>query len=153
MDKELLNEMMFLSVQKTVESLAFAEVYTAQDGLTDKTAAKVSIGVDSPAQGEFTLIIDTGVISVIAQNLFSQPADAISPEKIDDLLSELLNTIAGSFLGKSLSEETAFSLGLPKVNGAINIDNLSDVSLQWHFTLDEMPFSIYLDGGIVKDLQ
>jgi len=72
--------------------------------------------------------------------------------KMKDLLSELLNTIAGSFMSHTLPENTSFKLGLPE--HIPNSDLSSSLSaVNWNFTVEGSSFAIIASGDLVDHLE
>ena len=148
MDKETLNKLMHEAAEKTIENFAFAEVYTIDSAKPyPKSAFQAEMKVKEPAAGDFCLVSSKELLSMIAENLFALPADQIPENKMQDLLAELLNTIAGRFLNDALPDDTSFTLDLPKRCPPAP-PAASPSLLPWHFTIEDMPFSVYLSGEI-----
>jgi|GEM_PF-6860399 len=151
MDLEHINKTMLTATQESIESLAFAEVYASTDPtpMSSKDCLQVQMDITSPASGFFILQAPTAMLEEIAQTLFPATED-LSETQINDLASELLNTIGGNFLSKILPESTSFSLGLPQIMTLTTPDEQDQLS--WNFNLDEISFSLYLTGEIVCNL-
>jgi len=149
MNLEQINETMLEATQESVESFAFAEVFTSTDLVElDEDCLQVQMDVISPSTGTFILHASQAMIGEIAQSLF--PSDEeLTKAKTNDLASELLNTIGGNFLKKTLPESTSFLLGLPEITSP---SPPNEHLLQWNFSLEEIPFSIYLTGEIINTL-
>lgn len=151
MELDTVNTTMLEATQESVESLAFAEVFKSKKPLdiNDKTL-QVQMDISSPETGTFILQAPHEMIELIAQSLF--PAgEELTESKTNDLASELLNTIGGNFLTKILPDSTSFSLGLPQISSPALPKEQEDL-LKWSFTLEEIPFSLYLTGEIVHIL-
>lgn len=142
MKKVLLDNIIYDSVSKTIESMAFAEVLPTELSMVKSGKEDaVALSVSEPCAGSFQMIISRELLCAIAEAMLGTPREEIPEESLLDFLSELLNTIAGSVLNAALPDNMKFSLGLPHI---ISVDELSKTAqaAQWNFTVMETVFSI-----------
>jgi hypothetical protein len=152
-EKPQLDEKLFESVSKTIENLAFTEIFPTE--LEMPEAGKdyaVSLNVTEPCKGEFQLEISGELLYFIGEPIFARPKEEISEESRLDFLSELLNTIVGSFLSAALPGDTKFSLGLPQ-ESAVDKSAATEQSIRWNFSAEETIFSLSASKGLVEYLQ
>lgn len=138
MERAVMDSILIEVVAGVLESLAFAEVFAANRPLDFSHAEKVNsvaIEILAPFAGQLELHMRRAYLCEMAEALFTEPAAGIGREKIIDLLAELLNTMAGSFLSMVLAADVKFRLGVPR-----EIDwrpAPPGDGAQWHFRVDD----------------
>ena len=153
MNKDAFSPRMFTAVSTTMENMAFAEaVMSETDFIPSEGSPCVTLAIAEPFTGSLTMPVSKEFLVHIAEALFSVPVEEIDDAKMKDLLSELLNTIAGSFMTQTLPEDTSFKLGIPEhVLATCLPTSLSAV--QWNFTVEENSFSIIASEELVDYLE
>jgi len=147
-----LDNIIYESVAKTVENMAFTEVLPTDFEMVETgNEYAVTISVLEPCKGYFTMRISRELLIFISESMLAKPGEEIKEENLFDFLSELLNTIAGSFLSAALPDDTKFSLGLPEIIGA---DKASATvqAMRWNFIAEEAIFSISASGELIEYL-
>lgn len=157
MERTALDRILTNVVSKAIESLAFAEVFESVQPLEFSKAENihsVSIDIQEPFRGKIELHMRLSYLREIAEALYTKPMAEIGPKKLIDLLSELLNTMAGIFLSMVLADDVKFVLGLPT-----EIDPQAEPTSyggQWHYTVndDTTPsFSLCLSNDFYEKLE
>ncbi len=152
MEKEQLDDVMYESVAKTLESMTFTEVLpTNLDMVVTGNEYGVALNVLEPYPGLFQMIISHELLYVISEALFTLPREEIKEESLLDFSSELLNTIVGSFLNAALPDGIKLRLGLPeriRSNGLSETDSV----VRWNFNAEETIFSISASGQLAEFL-
>jgi CheY-specific phosphatase CheX len=96
----------------TVADFAFISLEERQDSVTaDSDRLQVILPVKLPVPGYFLLAADQELVDEIAGNVLEvdQPTAAVR----SDILSELLNTIAGRVMEGIIPKTVSYELGLP----------------------------------------
>lgn len=75
-----------------------------------------------PLEGTFSLTISPALLKTVSANVYGLDNDAVDAEMERDVLSELTNTIAGSWMRAISSQDQLYELGLPELIGADFID-------------------------------
>ena len=152
-----MNENVSLSIRKaaskTFESLAFLEVFPKESTVETEQSGlmAVHLRVIKPFHGWLGLKTSKSFLAGVAQRLFALSASDISDEQLNDLLNELLNTIAGSFLATALPGDQPFSISLPLPGlGEGNANNLN--MFVWNFASEAGDFTLCGGGEIIEKL-
>lgn len=143
------------AVSQTLENMAFMEViehYDQDFEIPENDLAWASLLIKDPVQGEVRLALTESSLKELTGAIFSLEEDAISREKMDDILHELLNTIVGLFMSKLLTDNQHFNIGLPEA-GHGNLPELEDGIVWKLMTSDENPLQIFLTGASVIALR
>jgi len=147
-----ISEQIMKASSKTLESLAFLEVYAAEESVdySEMEVMSVHLQILEPCKGTLGLQTSKTFLRKVGEGIFSIPADDLDSQQIEDLLNELLNTIAGSFLSLALSddEQFAISLPIPGLGGLGPADNHS----HWDFSTDAGNFTIHATGDMLEEL-
>lgn len=152
MEKSQLDTMIFESVAKTIENMAFTEILPTDLKMTEADDEyAVFIPVLEPCTGCFTMTISRNLLCFIAESMLAIPGEEISEANLLDFLSEVLNTISGSFLSAALPGDTPFSLGLPKTVPT-NVISAPVPTMPWNFIAEQTIFSVVVSGDIVEHL-
>ncbi|MGA1823962.1 MAG: chemotaxis protein CheX [bacterium] len=156
--EENLNILMVTVVSRVLENMAFMEVMECDTIVMPHdipNLAWCSLLVKDPVLGEFKLFMPKNLNLKIAEAVYGLSDEELTDQILDDTLGELLNTIAGSFFKKVLSDDQTFTLGLPVIaslekeneTGAmapsIHIDS---PSIEWNFTLEGEPLLLASSG-------
>ncbi|MFH1075373.1 MAG: response regulator, partial [Pseudomonadota bacterium] len=114
-----LQEIMAAASIETFENMAFMEVVqTDQDALLSEESdtLKASILVHDPFTAEFRLALPRELVAAIAETLYPSGDSPNTDQTLFDVLSELLNTIAGRVLSETVPGEHTFRIGLPQTS-------------------------------------
>ena len=77
----------------------------------------------------------------------------LSPAQMQDILHELLNTIAGLFMTNLLPGDQQFKIGLPE-QGEGALPEVDEDTVAWKMmTSEENPFQVYVSGAAFATLE
>ena len=142
------------AVMEVMEGMAFMEILATRDEEAMAEAQNVlgvSLLVHEPVQWEFKLSIPLDLLGELAEAVFASPREELAPESLNDLMAEILNTVAGRFLTQILKDDQIYNLGLPEICPE-NSSNGDQPWKQWFFTADAKPFSIRILGTAPENL-
>lgn len=138
------------AVSQTLENMAFTEAmehYNQDYEIPADELAWSSILIQDPVQGEIRLAMPGTVLRSLTGSIFGLDEDEITQSQMDDILHELLNTIAGLFMAKLLKEDQAFKLGLPEP-GAGPLPEADENAVVWKLmTAEEAPLLLVASGA------
>jgi len=143
-------EIIAASVTETFENMAFMAVARTSEGdpvIGKSDVLKTSILVYEPCQGEFSLILPISFTTGIAKTIYGLPDENITEEVLLDLLSEILNTIAGRVMTRILPEDMTFSLGIPEPGADAILDQDSQ-TVACRFIAGGEPFTVVASGNM-----
>ncbi|MDO3378092.1 chemotaxis protein CheX [Geoalkalibacter halelectricus] len=143
-----IEQAMFEAVSTTLENMAFMDIQPLRvphdcDG--HARVFRASLLVKDPLQGELCLIMPEELLREIASGIYAAPPEELPRRKLSDILTELLNTIAGLFLSRALPANQTFELGLPEIT-EVNCREIEPTLLQWHFQADAGHFCLSAGG-------
>lgn len=140
---------------ETLENMAFTEVEAVGLPSPDATETSpegqpgevlwVSLLVHNPIQGEFRLAMPKTLIQKVAETIYVPAEGSVSDKQLYDTMGEILNTVAGRFMGKFLREEQTFQLGLPEI-GSGKVPEPETASAIWNFRTEGEAFSVVVSG-------
>lgn len=160
-----IDQAMIGSVARTLENMAFMEVLPCEEeplestGSTDPAeltepaeSAEESEGtmavdllVHSPVQGEFRLVMGRSLAVKIAEAVFGQTLEELTDQILGDILSEILNTVAGLFMTAYLAGEQVFQLGLPELHME-GVEDAEPPIREWRLCMDNEVFFVKIWG-------
>jgi len=151
--ENILQAGMFNSVAETLENMAFMEVeHAAASPSSAEEGVGVSLLIHDPVQWELTLSMPKQMIFDIASAVYAMPEEELSEELLQDILAEILNTVAGRFLSEILLPSETFTLGLPEpCPHGCPADE--PPLLVWNFAADGLPFGLHATGSSLEGLQ
>ncbi len=147
-DKSLYQAMIDAAGQ-TLENMAFMEVMQPGEQTDDLPAEDLvwtSLLIHDPVQGEVRLAMPSSLLKKLTGNVFAMPEEEVATEQMNDIINELLNTIAGLFMTNLLSDDQEYQLGLPELGTNDLPDSDADTVVWKLMTSDEDPFRIFAVG-------
>jgi hypothetical protein len=147
--KKILQVGMLNAVTETLENMAFMEVLAGSENSdTQLSRAVMSAGllVNDPVQWEIKLHMPKTLLLKIAEAVYPMLQEETSDNLLNDLLAEILNTIAGLFLGEILPQDQTFTLGLPETGLETTI--FETPLMEWRFSADKEHFSLTAIGDM-----
>ncbi len=140
---------MIAAVSQTFENMAFTEAMEHYDQDFKIPAGELvwtSILIQDPVQGELRLAMPEAVLKSLTGAILGLAETEINQLLMNDILFELLNTIAGLFMTKLLKEDQTFKLGLPEP-GEGPLPELEENSIVWKLmTGEEHPLLLMASG-------
>jgi len=137
------------AVSTTLENMIFMEAvehYDQDYELPSEDLAWTSLLIQDPVQGELRLAMTKTFLRKITSAVFALDDEEITQAQMDDILHELLNTIAGLFMTNLLADDQPYQLGLPE-QGEGELSELEPGSIVWKLmTGDEDPLQLFAIG-------
>jgi len=138
------------AVCDTLENMVFMEAiehYDQDYEIPVEELAWASLLIQDPVQGEVRLAMTKALLKNLTAAFFAMDDDEVSQAQMDDILHELLNTIAGLFMTNLLADNQTFQLGLPE-HGEGELPELEPGSVVWKMmTTDELPLQLFVVGA------
>ena len=144
---------MLQAVKQTFENMAFVEVTEQAAECELQTPAEMawaSILIHDPQQGEVRLALPRTLLVELTAGMFGIEADEVTGEQQDDILAELLNTLAGLFMTNLLPDDQAYQLGLPE-HGEGEFSAADEVSVTWNLQVEQNPLILVASGASLVD--
>jgi CheY-specific phosphatase CheX len=134
------------AVVDTLENMVFMEVAqsTASPAATEPKGMTVSLLIHDPLQGELRLRMPKELVALITASVYSLEVHELTDQMLSDNLAELINIIAGRFMGELLTDGRPFRLGLPELDPD-EIDRNSPFR-EWSYTINDLGFAITAMG-------
>ena len=137
------------AVSTTLENMVFMEAVEHFDQdyeIPAEDLAWTSLLIQDPVQGEIRLAMTKTFLKKITSSVFAMDEEEVSQVQMDDILHELLNTIAGLFMTNLLADDQTYQLGLPE-HGEGELPELEPGSIAWKLmTGDEDPLQLFAIG-------
>ena len=156
MEHKPLYQAMINAASQTLENMAFMEVMEHGDKAYEIPAeetAWTSMLIHDPVQGEIRLAMPQTLLKKLTGNIFALDEEEITESQMNDILNELLNTIAGLFMTNLLPDEQEYQLGLPEL-GTDELPEVDADTIVWKLmTSDEDPLQIFASGASLVALK
>ena len=105
------------AISETMESMTFEGVEVVTDETVDPYLGDhklwAVLPVIEPYSGELVLVVPLACAKILAAEAFGEIDAKHSLEEMQDLVAEILNTLAGRFLDELTPSGETFRLGLP----------------------------------------
>ena len=140
------------AVVESLENMVFMEVLAATEEIRQSVAEEilsVKQQVLAPVQGEFSLLMPRSLVGMIADTIFTMAMEEISEQQLEDVATELLNTIAGKFLNDFLPTDETYKLGLPVMETTGVAEQDQQVGT-WCFQMAEQPFTFTISENLLE---
>ncbi len=151
-----LYQAMISAVSQTLENMVFMEAMEHFDPSYQIPADEVahnSILINDPIQGEIVLSMTKNLLRKITGHIFTLDDDKIEKAQMDDILNELLNTIAGLFMTKLLADNQEYRIGLPEFTNE-NLPEVDANTIVWKLmTSEEDAIQIFATGASLVALK
>ena len=145
-----LYQAMIHAVSQTLENMAFMEAMEHTDRnyqIPLEELVWASLLVHDPVQGELRLAMPQNLLRKLTVGVFSMDEEEITETQMQDILNELLNTIAGLFMTNLLADDQPYKLGLPQL-GEGELPPVDADTIVWKLmTSDEDPLQLYAAGA------
>jgi len=145
-----LYQAMISAASKTMEEMAFMEVMEHFDRsyeIPTEELVWTSLLINDPVQGEIRLAMSKTLLSGLTCNIFALDEEDVTQLQRDDIINELLNTIAGLFMTNLLKDNQEYRIGLPEL-GMDELPEVDSDTIVWKLmTDDENPLQIFVSGA------
>ena len=145
-----LYQAMLQAVSQTLENMAFTEVlkhYNPSYEIPVDDLIWSSLLISDPVQGELRLAMPKTLLAKLTTSIFALEPEEVTQAQMDDILHEMLNTIAGLFMTNLLTDSQTFQLGLPEA-GTGELPELEPNAISWKLMTDsEEPLQVFAVGA------
>ncbi len=141
---------MIHAVSKTLENMIFLEAMEHFDRtyqIPEEETVWTSLLISDPVQGELRLIMSKETLEKFTDNIFGFEVDEITDKQRNDILNELLNTIAGLFMTNLLTADEKYQLGLPELGKGPVGEPDADTVVWKLMSSEEDAIFIYANGA------
>jgi hypothetical protein len=107
----------FETVRVTFEEMSFLDVAPGppSEGPSPTEGSVLFLGYTQPKTGSFELSLPKSIKFQVAEAIYGENWDALTPGQLDDSLLELMNVLAGRLLTQRFGAKTTYSMGLPTI--------------------------------------
>ncbi len=145
-----LYQAMISATSKTMEDMLFIAVMEHLDRGYEIPLDELvwtSLLINDPVQGEIRLAMPKTLLTKFTCNIFAMDEEEVTQPQMDDILNELLNTIAGLFMTNLLEDNQEYKIGLPEL-GVDELPEVDSETIVWKLmTDDEEPIQIFVSGA------
>jgi hypothetical protein len=145
-----LYQAMISATSKTMEDMLFIAVMEHLDRGYEIPLDELvwtSLLINDPVQGEIRLAMPKTLLTKFTCNIFAMDEEEVTQPQMDDILNELLNTIAGLFMTNLLEDNQEYKIGLPEL-GMDELPEVDSETIVWKLmTDDEEPLQIFVSGA------
>lgn len=127
------------AVIDSFENLAFQEVTAiAKNPMPEvvlRSFRQCRMMVFCPLEGTLSLTISPALLKNVAASVYGLDPEAVESDMENDVLTELTNTIAGSWMRAISAQDQLYELGLPELIGVEFIE-IRDAPIECSFSAD-----------------
>ena len=138
------------ATSQTLENMTFMEVmehFDASYEIPEDDLSWTSMLIHDPVQGEIKLAMPTSALKNMTGNIFAMDEEEVEESQMNDILNELLNTIAGLFMTNLIKEDQEYQLGLPEL-GEGPLPEVDADTVVWKLmTSEEAALQIFVNGA------
>lgn len=155
-EQKAVYQAMINAASRTLENMAFMEVMEHFDPdyqIPAEDLSWTSILILDPVQAELRLAMPTSLLRQLTGSVFAMDEADVDDGQVNDILNELLNTIAGLFMTNLLNDDQEYQLGLPERGTGALPETDADTMVWKLMTSDEVPMQIFADGASLAILK
>jgi len=137
------------ATRQTFETMAFVEVTEQSEEIPPETptqVAWVSILIHDPLQGELRMALSEGALTSMTADMFGIEIDEVANIQRQDIIAEILNTLAGLFMTNLIPADQTYRLGLPE-HGDGPLPSTEDAAIIWNLQIEGEPLLIAAHGN------
>ena len=138
-------------LEETLENMAFVgieECTEAEAGELKQEMIGVNLLITEPELLEIRLDVSKELLYQIAETMYTIDRDELEDRLINDLLAEILNTLAGRFMSEILPAETNFALSIPELT-----EEVEDTSeLKYYYIAEDCPLTVEIKAAEIESL-
>ena len=143
-----LRQAMLFAARQTFENMAFVEVREQAAELSAQSPQDpvwACILINDPLQGEIRLTLPRELLIELAANMFGLETEEVTKGHQQDIIAEILNTLAGLFMTNLLPDDQAYKLGLPE-HGTGESPPTEEDSVVWNLQVEQHPLILVAVG-------
>lgn len=123
------------------------------DKADDQDQLWTTIPLLKPLRGELALVFDSGYARVLTESIYGDTEEVdMTAVTVLDAVAEIMNTIAGRFIGSLISEDREFMVGLPNT-GQGEPPEFEDEVLTLRFEIGGNYLSAILSGDDFRNYE
>ncbi|MCF6178732.1 MAG: chemotaxis protein CheX [Geopsychrobacter sp.] len=137
------------ATRQTFENMAFVEVTEQSEELAFESpthATWVSILIHDPLQGEVRIALPSALLTNMTADMFGIEIEEVSESQHQDIIAEMLNTLAGLFMTNLIPEDQTYQLGLPE-HGEGPVPENEENAIVWNLQIEGEPLLIVANGN------
>lgn len=150
--RDLLQDKITAVMEETLENMAFISIEecSAEEAAElDQPQLGVNLLITEPVLFEMHLNTSKELLYQLAENMYAMDREELDEQLINDLLAEILNTVAGLFMSAVLPPETKFALGLPELSDEIE----GGSELTFNYIAEDCPITIEIKAADLDSLK
>jgi hypothetical protein len=139
-------------LEECLENMAFISLEPSSKDEVEEIGAQllgVNLLITEPALFEMQLNASQELLYQIAENMYTMDRDDLSDDLINDLLAEILNTLAGRFMTEALPPETHYVLGLPE----LSTETATHSELTFYYLAEDCPLTVEIKAADVANFE
>lgn len=151
---QFLEEKITYVLEEALENMAFISIEdSSKDGCDEIEGERLNVNllITKPALLEMRLEMSRELLVQIVETMYTMDRDEITPQLINDLLAEILNTLAGRFMTEILPADQTFSLNLPEITDVVD-DTSEGKRLTYYYLAEEEPVIVEITMADDTDL-
>jgi len=138
-------------LEETLENMAFVSIEecTSDEALNLKQQMLgVNLLITEPELLEMRLNVSKELLYQIAETMYTMDRDELNDQLINDLLAEILNTLAGRFMTEILPPDSDFALSIPELSD----EEESTSELTFNYIAEDFPLSVEIKAAEMDNL-
>lgn len=146
-----LHQKITIVLEETLENMAFVSIEecTPEEAATLKQKMLgANLLITEPELLEMRLDVSEELLYQIAETMYTMDRDELSDQLVNDLLAEILNTLAGRFMTEILPPESNFSLSIPELAS----DEESTSEFKFNYISEDFPLSVEIKAAEMDNL-
>lgn len=151
---QFLQEKMTLVLEEAMENMAFVSIEESSKEECqefDEERLNVHLLVTNPALLEMRLEMPRELLVQIVETMYTMDRDEINNQLVNDLLAEILNTLAGRFMTEALPADQTFSLNLPELTDEVD-ESPETTRFTYYYLAEELPLLVEITTADVEEL-
>lgn len=152
--KQFLEEKVMGVLEETLENMAFLSVEETDAQFVKEFEGErlnVSLLITKPTLFEMRLEMPHELLVQIVETVYTIDQDEITTQLIDDLLAEILNTLAGRFMTEILPTDQTFDLSLPEVTNEVD-ESAEATRFTFYYMAEDYPLTVELTAADSENL-
>ncbi|MEA3465480.1 MAG: chemotaxis protein CheX [Thermodesulfobacteriota bacterium] len=150
--KKFLHKKITEVLEETLENMAFVGIEECSEIEASELKQEmmgVNLMITDPELLEMRLNTSKELLYQIAETMYTMDRDELEEQLINDLLAELLNTLAGRFMSAIIPTETNFSLSIPEL---AEDEDESTSDLKYYYIAEDYPLSVEIKAADIESL-
>ena len=138
-------------LEETLENMAFVSVEESTEAEVSELKQEMvgaNLLITEPELLEMRLDVSKELLYQIAETMYTMDRDELENQLINDLLAEILNTLAGRLMTEILPPETNFALSIPELAD----EEESTSELKFYYIAEDCPLFVEIKAADMESL-